>query len=62
MDAVERRVYGWMWVCPNGHQCQFRHCLPQGYVFKAKEKPVEKKGPTEDEVIDGIDHERDQLV
>lgn len=51
-----------MWVCPNGHQCQFRHCLPQGYVFKAKEKPVEKKGPTEDEVIDGIDHERDQLV
>lgn len=35
VEAVEKRVYGWMWVCPNGHNCQFRHCLPPGYVFKS---------------------------
>lgn len=50
-----------MWVCPNGHECHFRHCLPQGYVFKNKEQKVEQKGPSHDEVIDKIDNDRNQL-
>ena len=23
-------------MCPNGHNCIYRHCLPPGYVFKKK--------------------------
>jgi hypothetical protein len=35
LDAVEKNLYGWFWVCPNGgDQCKYRHSLPQGYVLK----------------------------
>ncbi|KAL8431304.1 hypothetical protein ACSSS7_005389 [Eimeria intestinalis] len=31
LEAVERKQYGWFWVCPNGGDaCKYRHCLPQG--------------------------------
>lgn len=35
MEAVENRIYGWFWVCPNGGDaCMYRHCLPAGYELK----------------------------
>lgn len=48
-------------MCPNGHECHFRHCLPPGYVFKNKETKVEKKKPSNDQVIDKIDEQRGKL-
>ncbi|XP_026189944.1 zinc finger CCCH domain-containing protein 15 [Cyclospora cayetanensis] len=53
LEAVERKQYGWFWVCPNGGDaCKYRHCLPQGYVLKGEgeelvaeeeEEPIEEK-------------------
>lgn len=37
LDALEKRLYGWFWQCPNGEACQYKHCLPPGYVLKKKE-------------------------
>ena len=34
LDAVEKNLYGFNWVCPvNGDNCQYLHRLPQGYVL-----------------------------
>lgn len=56
LQAVEKRVYGWMWVCPNGYQCQFRHCLPEGYVFKQEQQEVKKPIDDEDsKLVEKID-------
>ena len=47
LDAVEKSLYGWFWVCPNGaDQCKYRHSLPQGYVLK-KNIPVEEEDEEE---------------
>lgn len=35
LDAVQGSQMGWMWQCPNGETCIYRHCLPQGYVLTA---------------------------
>jgi len=55
LKAVEKKTYGWMWVCPNGHQCHLRHCLPKGYVFKKDKKEVIKKKVDDTDLINGID-------
>lgn len=35
LDAVEKGLYGWFWICPNGGDtCKYRHSLPPGYVLK----------------------------
>ncbi|KAF8821967.1 putative zinc finger (C-x8-C-x5-C-x3-H)-2 [Cardiosporidium cionae] len=35
LQAIEKKHYGWLWVCPNGgDSCIYRHCLPAGYVLK----------------------------
>eukprot|EP00916_Digyalum_oweni_P024493 GHVL01040483.1.p1 GENE.GHVL01040483.1~~GHVL01040483.1.p1 ORF type:complete len:346 (+),score=99.05 GHVL01040483.1:41-1078(+) len=34
LEAVEKKVYGWFWQCPNGDKCKYRHHLPPGYVLK----------------------------
>ncbi|CEO98208.1 C3H1-type domain-containing protein [Plasmodiophora brassicae] len=39
LDAVEARKYGPLWVCPNnGKDCQYNHCLPQGFVLQRDKK------------------------
>lgn len=43
LDAVEKRLYGWFWECPNGGSCIYRHALPQGYVLKRDQKKDDKK-------------------
>jgi len=41
LDAVEKGLYGWFWVCPNGGDtCKYRHSLPPGYILK-KNMPVD---------------------
>lgn len=42
LNAVEQGKYGWKWVCPNGMQCIYRHCLPPGYSIK-KDLPLLKQ-------------------
>lgn len=36
LDAVEKKIYGWFWVCPNSYGCIYRHCLPPGFVLKSE--------------------------
>ncbi|KAG6771933.1 hypothetical protein POTOM_023328 [Populus tomentosa] len=41
LEAVEKKQYGWFWVCPNGGKdCHYRHSLPQGYVLKSQMKAL----------------------
>lgn len=61
LDAVENRTYGWFWECPNGELCQYRHCLPPGYILqKDREKFLEKIEERRVEEI--IDAEREELL
>ncbi|CAN0881392.1 Zinc finger CCCH domain-containing protein 11 [Linum grandiflorum] len=55
LDAVERKQYGWFWVCPNGgKECQYRHALPPGYILKSQMKALleaeSDKIPIEEEI------------
>ncbi|EER14785.1 phoshoprotein 300, putative [Perkinsus marinus ATCC 50983] len=56
LDAVEKGVYGWFWVCPNGgDKCKYRHALPPGYVLKKKKADDDDdydNGPSIDEIIE----------
>ena len=41
LEAVEKRQYGWFWVCPNGGKdCHYRHALPPGYILKSQMKAL----------------------
>jgi len=53
LNALEKGTYGWKWMCPNGLDCHYRHCLPPGYVLKkdARKEDEEEKIKIED-VID----------
>lgn len=45
LDAIEKSLYGWFWVCPNGGtSCKYRHALPPGYVFKSKKDRELERG------------------
>ncbi|ONM36620.1 Nucleic acid binding protein [Zea mays] len=57
LDAVEKKQYGWFWVCPNGgKECHYRHALPPGYVLKSQMKALleeeSEKIAIEDEIED----------
>lgn len=63
IDAVERRQYGWIWICPNGgDKCQYRHALPPGYKLKseldAEKLLAQDAGPS---LEDEIEEQRAQL-
>uniref|UniRef100_A0A5B7AMJ3 Putative zinc finger CCCH domain-containing protein 11 n=1 Tax=Davidia involucrata TaxID=16924 RepID=A0A5B7AMJ3_DAVIN len=54
-EAVEKKQYGWFWVCPNGGKdCHYRHALPPGYVLKSQMKALIKeeteKIPVDEEI------------
>eukprot|EP00899_Mesostigma_viride_P028553 jgi/Mesvir1/8883/Mv02771-RA.1 len=37
LEAIEKKQYGWFWICPNGgKECMYRHALPPGYVLKSQ--------------------------
>eukprot|EP00128_Syssomonas_multiformis_P018331 Colp12_sorted_trinity150504_noHs@7385 len=47
LDAIEKNLYGWFWVCPNGgDKCHYRHALPPGYVLKRDKKKMEEQAET----------------
>ncbi|CAD8141884.1 unnamed protein product [Paramecium pentaurelia] len=55
LDALEKGKYGWKWVCPNGMTCHYKHCLPQGYVFRRKEELKQQfDGDIEEEIDEEI--------
>jgi len=63
LDAVENRTYGWFWDCPNGAQCQYKHCLPPGFVLKRdKEKNRDLEKLEERRIEEIIDTEREGIV
>lgn len=63
LEAVISRKHGWFWKCPNGEECLYRHCLPEGYVIPdptdatVMEIEEEEKIPLEDE----LEEERQRL-
>lgn len=62
LEALEKRQYGWFWVCPNGgDQCKYKHALPPGYALKKEEK---KKDEDEIEIPleELLDEERKHVV
>lgn len=59
LDAVEKDVYGWNWMCPNGYECVFKHCLPKDYVFKNAKREIVKVD--NHAVLDEIDQKRAEL-
>ncbi|EZG43454.1 putative CCCH-type Zn-finger protein [Gregarina niphandrodes] len=61
LDALEKRLYGWFWQCPNGDTCQYRHALPPGYVLKKKELPDLSNLPEEESLEEIIERERQAL-
>ncbi|KAM7260617.1 hypothetical protein ACFE04_011290 [Oxalis oulophora] len=41
LDAVEKKQYGWFWVCPNGGKtCHYRYALPKCYILKSQMKAL----------------------
>lgn len=56
LEAVEKELYGFNWVCPNkGEKCEYRHMLPPGYVLnrdKGEEGKEEEGALTLEERIE----------
>ncbi|KAF7457991.1 putative zinc finger (C-x8-C-x5-C-x3-H)-2 [Cryptosporidium felis] len=53
LTAVEKKQYGWFWVCPEGgDNCKYRHCLPKGYVIKEQESENEGNSDVEEETLE----------
>ncbi len=66
LDAVEKNLYGFNWVCPTaGDDCQYRHMLPQGYVLNRDKKANNGDESSEDEEMtleEKIEEERSNLI
>ncbi|KAH8740935.1 hypothetical protein FG386_002481 [Cryptosporidium ryanae] len=63
LSAVEKKQYGWFWVCPEGGDaCKYRHCLPKGYVIKEIESDNDLNlGDEEETLEERIERERLEL-
>eukprot|EP00250_Pteridium_aquilinum_P007414 c17136_g1_i1 orf=95-1183(+) len=62
LDAVERKQYGWFWVCPNGgKECQYRHALPPGYILKSQMKALLEEESSKLSIEEEIDMERSKV-
>lgn len=59
ITAVEQLKYGWLWKCPNGVLCKYKHALPPGFKLKG-DGPKEDTGPKVS-VEDRIEKERAKL-
>jgi hypothetical protein len=63
LDAVEKKQYGWFWVCPNGGKnCQYRHALPQGYILKSQMKALLEEEGEKLTVEEDIENQRAKLT
>lgn len=58
LEAIEKKVYGWFWVCPNGgYKCIYRHALPQGYILKSDLDGIKGNDGPRERIEDLIDNE-----
>ncbi|KAF3321922.1 zinc finger CCCH domain-containing protein 11 [Carex littledalei] len=63
LDAVEKKQYGWFWVCPNGDKdCHYRHALPPGYVLKSQMKALLEEEANKITVEEEIEDKRAKLT
>lgn len=65
LDALQRKIYGWKWDCPNGDVCQYKHCLPKGYVMNQGTKEKDQEEMTIEDFYnleEQIDEERDRIA
>lgn len=64
LDAVQRKVYGWKWECPNGDDCHYKHCLPKGYVLTTSKDRMEEEMTIEEfyNWEESIDAERERVA
>ncbi|XP_078179984.1 zinc finger C-x8-C-x5-C-x3-H type family protein [Carex rostrata] len=63
LDAVEKKQYGWFWVCPNGGKdCHYRHALPPGYVLKSQMKALLEEEADKITVEEEIEDKRAKLT
>ncbi|KAI8544206.1 hypothetical protein RHMOL_Rhmol08G0278000 [Rhododendron molle] len=62
---MEKKQYGWFWVCPNGSkECHYRHAFPPGYVLKSQMKtlleeeaeniPIEEESENQLAAVSGV--------
>jgi len=63
LEAVGRKVYGWKWECPNGDDCQYKHCLPKGYILQTTDDKIQEEMTIEEymDLEEQIDAERNRV-
>jgi hypothetical protein len=63
LEAVQKRVYGWKWECPNGDECHYKHCLPKGYVITTRQDKIQEEMTLDEfyHLEEQIDAERDRI-
>jgi hypothetical protein len=63
LDAVQKRIYGFKWECPNGDECHYKHCLPKGYVITTKQDKMQEEMTLEEfyYLEEQIDAERERI-
>lgn len=63
LDAVEKKQYGWFWVCPNGgKECHYRHALPPGYVLKSQMKALLEEESEKITIEEEIENQRAKVA
>ncbi|OAY41054.1 zinc finger CCCH domain-containing protein 11 [Manihot esculenta] len=63
LDAVEKKQYGWFWVCPNGGKdCHYRHALPPGYVLKSQMKALLEEESEKLSIEEEIENQRAKVA
>lgn len=58
-----RKVYGWKWECPNGDDCQYKHCLPKNFVIPTGKDKMQEEMSIEEymDLEEQIDAERERV-
>ncbi|KAJ8754006.1 hypothetical protein K2173_001904 [Erythroxylum novogranatense] len=63
LEAVEKKQYGWFWVCPNGGKnCHYRHALPPGYVLASQMKALLEEESEKISVEEEIENQRSKVT
>ncbi|XP_026658704.1 zinc finger CCCH domain-containing protein 11-like isoform X2 [Phoenix dactylifera] len=63
LEAVEKKQYGWFWVCPNGGKdCHYRHALPPGYVLKSQMKALLEEETEKISIEEEIENQRAKVT
>ncbi|WOK95522.1 Zinc finger CCCH domain-containing protein [Canna indica] len=63
LEAVEKKQYGWFWVCPNGgNDCHYRHALPPGYVLKSQMKALLEEEAEKISIEEEIENQRAKVA